>query len=85
MNEGDKLFEYTDGVTEATDAENGLYGMGRLEKVLCAHSEDTPQEICEAVKRDIDAFVKDAPQFDDITMLCLEFKEKMKFKKEEDQ
>ena len=85
MNEGDKLFEYTDGVTEATDAENGLYGMGRLEKVLCSHCEDTPQEICEAVKRDIDAFVKDAPQFDDITMLCLEFKEKMKFKKEEDQ
>lgn len=85
LNEGDKLFEYTDGVTEATDAGNGLYGMERLERVLCAHGADTPQEICEAVKRDIDAFVKDAPQFDDITMLCLEFRQKTPGIKEEEQ
>lgn len=84
LNEGDKLFEYTDGVTEATNAENGLYGMERLEAALSAHGKDTPQEICKAVKRDIDAFVKEAPQFDDITMLCLEFKQKMPTAKEEE-
>ena len=85
LNEGDKFFEYTDGVTEATDAQNELYGMARLEAVLSEHVGDTPQEICAAVKQDIDAFVKDAPQFDDITMLCLEFRKKMQIAKEEGQ
>ena len=85
LDAGDKLFQYTDGVTEATDAANTLYGLERLEATLSAHGADTPQQICEAVKEDIDAFVKDAPQFDDITMLCLEFKEKMQAEKEEGQ
>ena len=84
LKEGEKLFEYTDGVTEATNADNELYGMARLEAALSAHSADTPREICEAIKQDIDAFVKDAPQFDDITMLCLEFKQRMPIEKEEE-
>lgn len=73
---GDKLFQYTDGVTEATDSQNGLYGMDRLEAVLnrCGGA---PDVILSRVKADIDAFVGGAPQFDDITMLCLEFKKKM--------
>ncbi|MCR5520877.1 MAG: SpoIIE family protein phosphatase [Lachnospiraceae bacterium] len=74
---GDKLFQYTDGVTEATDENNELYGMERLSNILGTIGDKTPDEILPAVKADIDAFVKDAPQFDDITMLCLEFKEKM--------
>lgn len=73
---GDKIFQYTDGVTEATDADNQLYGMDRLGKILNREKNGTPEEILAAVKKDIDAFVKDAPQFDDITMLCLEYKEK---------
>lgn len=85
LNEGDKLFQYTDGVTEATDASNGLYGMARLEKALCASSQKSPEEICSAIKQDLDGFVKDAPQFDDITMLCLEFRQKMRDKKEDAQ
>lgn len=72
---GDKLFQYTDGVTEATDAGNNLYGMDRLSEALNAHASESPQQICAAVRADIDAFVKDAPQFDDITMLCLEYKQ----------
>ena len=72
---GDKLFQYTDGVTEATDAGNNLYGMERLSEALNAHASESPQQICAAVRADIDAFVKDAPQFDDITMLCLEYKQ----------
>lgn len=70
---GDKLFQYTDGVTEATDKDNQLFGKERLEKTLSKLSDKTPTEILEGVKADIDAFVGDAPQFDDITMLCLEY------------
>ncbi len=71
---GDKVFQYTDGVTEATDANDQLYGMERLEKALGQVSHQAPEAILKAVKADIDAFVGDAPQFDDITMLCLEYK-----------
>lgn len=76
LHEGDKIFQYTDGITEATDSSNNLYGMERLEQVLYRNKDRTPEEICKAVRTDIDAFVKEAPQFDDITMLCLEFKRK---------
>ena len=74
---GDKLFQYTDGVTEATNADEELYGMQRLTQVLSANSARAPREILPAVRQDIDAFVGDAPQFDDITMLCLEYKARM--------
>ena len=78
---GDKLFEYTDGVTEATDAHTELYGSERLAEVLDRHADKRPDQILPAVKADIDAFVGTAPQFDDITMLCLEFKNKMELQK----
>lgn len=74
---GDKLFLYTDGVTEATSKAKELYGMERLEKVLNANRNKNPQELLPAVKADIDAFVGDAPQFDDITMLCMEYRCRM--------
>ena len=74
---GDALFQYTDGITEATNAHNELYGMERLEAILNANADAAPDRLLPAIKADIDAFVGDAPQFDDITMLCLEFKEKM--------
>lgn len=74
---GDKIFLYTDGVPEATDAENQLYGRERLEAVLNRHAQARPEELLPAVKADVDAFVGDAPQFDDITMLCLEYREQM--------
>lgn len=77
LNVGDKIFQYTDGVTEATDAHNELFGMDRLSAVLNRNVPNSPDEILSAVKKDIDAFVGDAPQFDDITMLCLEYKQKM--------
>ena len=51
--------------------------MERLEAVLNKNADATPAELLPAVKADIDAFVGEAPQFDDITMLCLEFKKKM--------
>lgn len=73
---GDKVFQYTDGVTEATNEANELYGMERLKSVLNANRDKSPAEILPQVKQDIDDFVGAAPQFDDITMLCLEYKQK---------
>lgn len=83
LDPGDKIFQYTDGVTEATNKDNVLYGMERLEKVLAENSDKTPDKLLPEVKKDIDKFVGDAPQFDDITMLCLEYKKKAVEKKEE--
>ena len=80
---GDKIFQYTDGVTEATNINNELYGMERLGAILNKVKNGTPHEILPAVKRDIDEFVGEADQFDDITMLCLEYKSKMETSEEE--
>ena len=79
---GDKIFQYTDGVTEATNSNNELYGIGRLEKVLNLNKHESPLKLLPAVKADIDLFVGEAPQFDDITMLCLEYKSAMEEKDE---
>ena len=77
LEHGDILFLYTDGVTEATDADKQLYGNDRLIRTLSASfSADMEgcREVCETVKEDLDRFVGEAPQFDDITMLCLYYK-----------
>ena len=74
---GDKIFQYTDGVTEATNANNELYGMERLTNILGEDPTLSPTELLPKVKEDIDRFVGEAPQFDDITMLCLEYKARM--------
>lgn len=68
---GDEIFLYTDGVTEATNGCNELYGDERLERCLNRLHEMSAEDICHAVKDDVDSFVGDAPQFDDITMLSL--------------
>lgn len=75
LGEGDMLFVYTDGVTEATDKDNRLYGTDRLLRALDSAGDCGPEELLAAVKADIDAFVAEAPQFDDITMLSLKRKE----------
>ena len=82
---GDKIFQYTDGVTEATNVNNELYGMEKLGTILNKVKNGTPHDILPAVKKDIDEFVGEAPQFDDITMLCLEYKTKMEIKEEDAQ
>ena len=75
---GDKIFQYSDGVPEAMNRKNEQYGMQRLGKVLAQNSEKTPAELLPAIKADLDAFVGEAEQFDDITMLCIEFSGKDK-------
>ena len=67
---GDMIYLYTDGVTEATDKNGGLYGDDRLIKLLNGSDEvGDVKSLCDAVKCDIDRFVGDAAQFDDITMV----------------
>ncbi len=75
---GDKVFQYTDGVTEATSSAQELYGMERLGRVLADNASLSPTDLLPKVKEDIDAFVGEAPQFDDITMLCLEYRQRMR-------
>ncbi len=73
LEKGDIIYLYTDGVTEAMNVNNELYGEDRLLEVLNKNTESDTHTICEAVKADVDLFVGEAPQFDDITMLCLKF------------
>ena len=73
---GDKIFLYTDGVTEATNIENKLYGEDRLQELLNNNLDLSVEETIKEVKRDIDIFVGNAEQFDDITMLELLYKGK---------
>ena len=70
---GDSLFVYTDGVTEATDAENRLFGTEGMLEALNREPNADPKTLLGNVKTEIDAFVGSAPQFDDITMLCMQY------------
>ena len=71
LNPGDQVFLYTDGVTEAMDVENRLYGEGRLERCMEMLSGKHPKDVCAAVKRSVQEFAGKAAQADDITMLSL--------------
>ncbi|MBR4472938.1 MAG: SpoIIE family protein phosphatase [Oscillospiraceae bacterium] len=71
---GGKLFLYTDGVAEATSAENELFGTARMLDALSGDPDADPERILTQVRRAVDDFVGDAEQFDDLTMLCLEYK-----------
>lgn len=70
---GDLLYLYTDGVTEAMNTAQELYGEERLKRTLDANVSAAPEEIFKAVKKDLVDFVADAPQFDDITMLAMRY------------
>ena len=74
LHPGDNLFVYTDGVPEATDANNQLFGSERMLGALNMNPEAKPEELLKNVQKHIDAFVGDAPQFDDITMLSLQYR-----------
>lgn len=73
LNPGDMLYVYTDGVAEATDANNELFGTDRMLEALNLNKEADCYEILANVRTKLDEFVKEAPQFDDITMLCLKY------------
>lgn len=71
---GSKLFLYTDGVPEATDAQNRMFGTDRMLKALNVAPDASPKDLLKNVQKAVDAFVKDAEQFDDLTMMCMEYK-----------
>ena len=71
---GDRLFLYTDGVTEATNTETKLYGEDRLIDFMNQNAYAEATELLPALKANIDEFVGEAPQFDDITMLMFDYK-----------
>ncbi|MBR1403758.1 MAG: SpoIIE family protein phosphatase [Treponema sp.] len=75
ISSGDRFFLYTDGITEATNAKNELYGEERLLSLLQNTKGLSSKEVLSMVHDDLDDFVREAPQFDDITMLEMILKE----------
>ena len=73
LESGAKLFVYTDGVPEATDGDKKLFGMDRTLAALNEVRDAAPDVILKHVRSAVDDFVKDAEQFDDLTMLCMEY------------
>ncbi|MDO4869932.1 MAG: PP2C family protein-serine/threonine phosphatase [Bacillota bacterium] len=74
MHQGDKIFVYTDGVPEATNADHALFGTARMIDALNTNAAANPKEVLNNVRASVDQFVGIAEQFDDLTMLCLEYK-----------
>ena len=70
---GDSVFVYTDGVPEATAAGNEMFGPDRLLAALNDNPDSSPDEALCRMKQAVDAFVGDAEQFDDLTMMCLKY------------
>ena len=70
---GSKFFVYTDGVPEATDANDKLFGTERTLDALNSKADGTPQELLATVDRAVDQFVGGVPQFDDLTMMCISY------------
>jgi sigma-B regulation protein RsbU (phosphoserine phosphatase) len=76
LSPGDKIFVYTDGLPEATNTAKQRFAMKRLEESANRHKEDGPEEFLKHVREDVDAFVGEAEQFDDLTMLCFNYRPK---------
>ena len=73
LNPGDNLYLYTDGVAEATNISEELYGTDRMIDALNHTDGMTVEEILRTMKKSVDDFTGEAPQFDDITMLSLKY------------
>lgn len=85
LNPGDVLYVYTDGVPEASDAENHMFGTRRMIEALNKRDVSDVKQLVESVRDDVNDFVKEAEQFDDITMLCMEYKGMIKNSEDENQ
>ncbi len=73
LEKGAKLFLYTDGVPEAKNAQKKMFGTERMLVALNVSQEAAPEQVLKNVRHAVDVFVNDAEQFDDLTMLCLEY------------
>lgn len=72
---GDLVVFYTDGVTEAMDAEHQLFGEERLEAVITAHPEANAQQLLDAIVAAVHTFTDHAPQSDDLTLFVVKRQE----------
>ena len=73
---GSTVFLYTDGLTEAKNAEHKQFGIKRVEEALAANSQQKPQQLLEAISQRVDAYVGDAEQSDDLTLLAFRYEPK---------
>ena len=73
LEKGTRLFIYTDGIPEATNDQKEMFGIDRMLKALNQGAQDSAQATLETVRKYVDRFVGSAPQFDDMTMLCIEY------------
>ena len=71
---GSKVFVYTDGLAEAQNAQEEQFGLDRIVEALNVAPDISPRELLDNMRRAVDTFVGGAPQFDDLTMLCIEYK-----------
>lgn len=73
LEKGDTMFLYTDGVPDARNASREKFGMERMLASINSHSDQKPREMLAAVREDMDSFIGQCEQFDDITMMCIEY------------
>lgn len=71
---GDQLFLYTDGIPEATNADNQMFRCERMLAALNQKPDADPKTLLENVRAAVDAFVQEAEQFDDLTMLSITYR-----------
>ena len=74
LQKGDKIFVYTDGLSEAMDKDHNMFGIPRAVKTLNEHRNESPKELLSCVTDAVKEFVGDEPQSDDLTMMCVELK-----------
>jgi sigma-B regulation protein RsbU (phosphoserine phosphatase) len=71
LHTGDVMVFYTDGITEAMNRESDLFGDSRLSRIVEEHGHLDSGELRERILREIEAFVGDADQHDDMTMILM--------------
>lgn len=71
LNKNDTLILYTDGITEAMNIRQELYSEQRLERIIQSWSSHSLSSLTDSILQDVQAFSKEMPQYDDITLLCL--------------
>ena len=72
FNQKDKIVLYTDGVTEARNTAEELFGLPRLIEVVSKHGNEPAQELLDSVKEDVYSFIGTREQYDDITLVVME-------------
>jgi serine phosphatase RsbU (regulator of sigma subunit) len=71
----DVLLFFTDGISEAMNADSDLFGEVRLAALVSEHGHLPAEELRERILREVDAFVAGAPQHDDMTMILIKFED----------